>query len=305
MDNGRNSNQAESGFNRLSNKNHLEEKMKHQIKSKKIVSMAALIAASLSAAHAQTITAWTFDNDGVQAQPYNSPAPSTGVGTASVLGMLNSYNGTNSVPGADIASAAGSSGGGPDAWRIRGYTGNAQPNAGNGWSTQAPIGTQGAEFAVDTSLYNNITISFDIDTTAQAERNLAVLYTLDDTVGSPTWLNATITSAGTLGTLVNNSSSSLTISGNYVQLGSGWNNQITASFSGVSADPNFAMEIVNASTGTDNVGVSGSPYNNSSGNWRYDNVDITGTVIAAPEPTTLALAGLGGLASLVAVRRRK
>jgi PEP-CTERM motif len=272
------------------------------MKYQKIGSMAALLLASSVVVQAQTITAWTFDNDGIQPQPYNSPAPSTGSGIATVLGMLNTYNGTNSVPGADIASAAGSSTPSlPDAWRVRGNTSNPQPNAGNGWSTQALIGTQGAEFSASTAGFNNITVSFDIDTTAQAERNLAVEYTLDDTVGTPTWLNATITSAGNIGTLANNSSSSLTISGNYVQLGSGWNNGISASISGAGNDANFAVEIVNASTGTDCLNISGTAYNNSSGNWRYDNVVIS----AAPEPTTLALAGLGGLAALVAVRRRK
>jgi hypothetical protein len=271
------------------------------MKNQKIVSMAALIAASLSAAHAQTITAWTFDNIGVATSVYN-PAPSTGSGLASALGMNNSFNNTNSISNPDVLSSAGSSTPSlPDAWRVRGA--GAAPNSGNGWSSQAAIGTQGAEFAVDTSLYNNITISFDINTTAQAERNLAVLYTLNDTVGSPTWLNATITSAG-LGS-IQTASGINTIAGNYVQLSStaGWNNGISASFSGVSADPNFAVEIVNASTGPDDVNISGAPYNNTSGNWRYDNVVISGT--AVPEPTTLALAGLGGLAALVALRRRK
>ena len=156
---------------------------------------------------------------------------------------------------------------------------------------------------MDTSSYNNITLSVDINTTTQASRNLAILYTLDDTVANPVWINSTITSAGTLGTIVNNSSSSLTISGNYVQLGSGWNNQITASLPGVSLDPNFAVEIVNASTGADCVNLGGSPLNNSSGNWRYDNVVISGT-LAVPEPGTFALASCG-LAALIALRRRQ
>ena len=275
------------------------------MKHKKIASMAALIVASLSAAHAQTITGWTFDNDGIGANA--SPAPSTGIGTATALGMSNSYPGpagpTNAVSNPDILSSSGSSTPSlPDAWRVRGN--GTAPNSANGWNSAAPIGTQGAEFSASTVGFDSITVSFDINTTAQAERNLAVLYTLDDTVGSPVWQIATITSAGGLGGSIQTGSGVNTIGGNYVQLSSaaGWNNGISASISGAGNDANFAIEIVNASTSTDNVNISGGAYNNSSGNWRYDNVDISGTPV--PEPTTLALAGLGGLAALVAVRRR-
>jgi hypothetical protein len=80
-------------------------------------------------------------------------------------------------------------------------------------------------------------------------------------------------------------------------------NGVTANLTGISGvnnDPNFAIEIVNAAEGTADIAASGLPLGNS-GNWSIDNVVIA----SAPEPTTLALAGLGGLAALVAVRRRK
>lgn len=272
-----------------------------------------LTCASLAAARAQTdpvIADWDFDLAGTQAAPYNTPSASIGTGTATQLGMNNNYTfnggeGPGSIAWCDVlASGGASTGSGSYGWRVRGPSNSSGGGAGqsNGWNSQAPVATQGAEFFVDTSSYNNITLSVDINTTTQASRNLAILYTLDDTVASPVWINSTITSAGTLGTIVNNSSSSLTISGNYVQLGSGWNNQITASLPGVSLDPNFAVEIVNASTGADCVNLGGSPLNNSSGNWRYDNVVISGT-LAVPEPGTFALASCG-LAALIALRRR-
>ena len=257
---------------------------------------------SLLATQAQsTITAWTFDNNGIGANA--SPAPSTGSGTAAALGMNNSYNNTNSISNPDILSSAGSSTPAlPDAWRVRGN--GAAPNAGNGWSSQAPIGTQGAQFLASTVGFNNIQIAFDIDTTAQAEANLELLYTINGT----TWINATLTSAGSAGgTLLNNSSSPNTVLGSYIRLSStaGWNNLITANLGGISAianDPNFGIEIVNASTGADDLNVAGTAYNNSSGNWRYDNVIISGT--AVPEPSTLALGGLG-LAAIAFFRRNR
>jgi hypothetical protein len=85
-------------------------------------------------------------------------------------------------------------------------------------------------------------------------------------------------------------------------------------FSGLTAtiiDPNaannskFAVEMVNASTGASNVSTKGTALNNNSGNWRFDNVTISGTTIgtATPEPATFALFGTG-LVALLAGRRK-
>lgn len=262
--------------------------------------------AALAAAqtHAQTtIVNWDFDAAGTQAAPYNSPLPSTGSGTATVLGMVNNYNdgATNSLPFADVLATAGAStGNGSFAWRIRG--GNTVAGTPNGWSTQAPIATQGASFATSTAGFSNIKATFDLFTTSAAEANVAFLYTTDGT----TWTPAAMTYTGAFSTQAqNNSSSSLTITGPYLQLkqsGGGWYNQISVDLSSVAAannDPNFALEIVNASTGTDNINQTGGAYNNNSGNWRYDNVEVTGT---APEPSTIAMLGFG-LAGLFGLRR--
>jgi hypothetical protein len=286
---------------------------------KYLIYSAALLTASLSGARAQSVIAdWDFDTIGTQAAPYNTPSATTGSGSATELGMVNSYTfnggeGPGSIAWSDVLASGGASTDPTDAgtsygWRVRGPTNVGGGGAGqsNGWNSQAPIATQGAEFSVDTTVYNDLTLTFDLNDTKQGERNLAVLYTLDDTASDPVWVNATITSAGSQGTLADNTTSTSTITGNYVELGfagTGWNNQITATFGDVGEDPNFAFEIVNASTGTDDVNGGGTALNNSSGNWRYDNVELTG--IAVPEPGTLALAGLGGLSSLFMLRRSR
>lgn len=253
---------------------------------------AGLIA--VSRAQAQTvITDWTFASDAVAVN--NSPVPEIGAGIATALGMSNSYGTPGpSVSSPDIIATGGSSTTTPNAWRIRGAEPTGGTQAANGWSSLAPIGTQGAEFQVSTLGYNNIQVSFDLYSTTQGERNAAVEYTLNGT----TWIDATIASVPTGDTIVNNNGSDAnTITGNYIELNSaqGFNNGITVNLSGVAGannDPTFGIEIVNASTGVDDVGLAGTAYNNSSGNWRYDNVAISG-VAAVPEPNDLGLVGLG------------
>lgn len=271
--------------------------------SNKTVSLAALFAAYAASAHTQTIiTAWNFKNDyvapGSGLDFSSSPAPSFGFGTARALGMSNYYGGTNSIDGSYLLSRP--EGSADDyAWCI---AGDSTKNwcEGNGWSSLAPIGSQGAEFEVSTVGFDNIQISFDVGTTAQSERNLEVEYTIN---GS-TWLNATLTSAGSLGTLEDNTCSHDTVYGSYVELGPGWNNGITAVLSGISGvndEAHFGFRIVNASTGADDVNVAGCGFNNDRpGDWCFGNVGNT----CIPEPSTLAIASLGGL-SLFLLRRMK
>jgi hypothetical protein len=170
----------------------------------------------------------------------NSPVPEIGAGIATALGMANSYGTPGpSVSSPDIVATGGSSTTTPNAWRIRGAEPTGGTQAANGWSTLAPIGTQGAEFQVSTVGYNQIQFSFDLYSTTQGERNAAVEYTLNGT----TWIDATISSAPTGDTIVNNSGSDAnTITGNYVELMTtqGFNNGITVNLAGVSGANNEA-----------------------------------------------------------------
>jgi hypothetical protein len=250
--------------------------MKNMRKTSVWLNIAALLGASLTAAQAQTtLTAWTFDNVAIGIN--GNPAPSTGLGTAAAVGMSNSYNNTNSVSNPDVQSLAGSSSGGPNSWRIRGYSTIAGSH-GNGWSTNAPIGTQGAQFSGSTFGYYKIKISFDVYATSDAEANLQVQYTMN---GS-NWINAVISSGGSSGTVANNTADPNTVTGSYVALASGWNNQITADLTGISSvdnDTKFAVRLVNASTGASCVDTTGAIYNNTSGSWSFDNMVIQGTAI--------------------------
>ena len=112
------------------------------MKIKKLAGITALLMASLSVVCAQTtLTTWNFDNLAIATN--NSPQPSTGFGTASALGLNNP----------DVQSLAGSSTdpAGPKSWRIAGA-------GGNNWSTNAPIGTQGAKFAASTFGFYDVRI---------------------------------------------------------------------------------------------------------------------------------------------------
>jgi hypothetical protein len=86
--------------------------------------------------------------------------------------------------------------------------------------------------------------------------------------------------------------------------GQNWFLGLTATINDPAAsnNPNFAIEMVNASTGTDNVALVGTGLNNNSGNWRFDNVTISGN--AVPEPSSLVL-GTAGLAVMGLAALRK
>jgi uncharacterized protein (TIGR03437 family) len=251
---------------------------------KKIVTIAALMAASLPVAFAQrgVIAAWTFENNAIALN--NSPAPSTGAGTASSIGMATYPTPNIGVTTDDVlAGATGDTGVNgftnlTQIWRVRAQAGTA--GAANGWSSLAPIGTQGAMFTASTVGYTNITVTFDWYATNQGEANLQLEYTTDGT----TWKNVALSPSGSVAGLsfLTNTTSSNTVKGSYVSItggaGQDWFPGLTATISDPAAanNPKFAIQIVNASTGADCVGASGTALNNNSGNWRFDNVVISG-----------------------------
>jgi uncharacterized protein (TIGR03437 family) len=249
---------------------------------KQIAWIAALLAATFSVAQADVITAWTFENNSIALN--NNPVPSTGAGTAKSIGM-DVYPTPNVGVTTDdvLLGSTGDTGVNGNVnltqiWRIRAQAG--ANGAANGWSSLAPIGTQGAVFSASTVGYTNITVSFDWYATNQGAANLQLLYTTD---GS-TWRNVPLSQSSTDPGLMfmNNTTSPNTVKGSYVAIvgggGQGWFTGLTATINDPAAanNPNFAVEIVNASTGADNISASGTALNNNSGNWRFDNVVISG-----------------------------
>ncbi len=250
-------------------KKSVNKPINKKMKIKNIACVASILLASLSGLKAaNTITAWNFDN--VVTGTSASPAASTGFGSAAVLGFGGSSSPTV------VSAPSGSSTGAANAWSV-GNTGGSTV----GWTTSAAIGTQGAKFAASTLGYYQIQLSFDIYAPTNAEAALQVQFTTDGSY----WQNASITSAGTSGVLATNTitTNSLVV-GSYVILTNNgtaaWDNQVTVNLTGISGvdnDPNFAIRIVNAATGTNCLDTTGASYNNASGgDWTFDNVVVTG-----------------------------
>lgn len=246
-----------------------------------LATAAILSTAGVTASKADVIAAWTFENNTIGMN--NNPAPSTGAGTATSIGM-DKYPTPNVGVTTDDVLAGSSGDTGTNGfsnltqiWRVRAQAGSA--GAANGWSSTAPIGSQGVSFAASTAGYTNITVSFDWYATNQGEANLQLQYTTDGT----TWRNVALRPTGAVSGLsfLTNTTSPNTVKGAYVSINGGgqaWFPGLTATITDPAAanNPKFAIQIVNASTGADCVSASGTPLNNSSGNWRFDNVTISG-----------------------------
>ena len=214
----------------------------------------------IAGASIDTIADWDFDLIGIQAAPYNTPAPTIGFGTANSMGMVNHYvfsdseqRTTIAATGADIRDSGRRVPSGPNSfgWRVRGgATGAGAPNS--GWNSAAPLLTQGAEYDVSTAGYTNIICHFDIYFTTQAPDKFCVLYTTDG------WVTTNIANSLFYGAnpayIFTNSTDPNLVTGPYFyeNFGQNWYNNVSVDISGDPAtanNPLFGFRVVNAGTG--------------------------------------------------------
>ena len=264
----------------------------------------ALFGASIAAAgtvHATTITAWTFSSTIATAD--NSPAATTGTGTATTLGMTNTYNGGNTAFD-DVLSTAGTANTAFSeyTWRIRGAQ---TPTGHNGWANAAAQYSQGIELDTSTVGYTNVSFSFDWYSTTQGIRDLQFQYNLNVNNASG-WTNFGGTSA--TGTYIAASNDF------YNAPGSPAITVNLSSIAGASNDANFGIRLVSAYDSTGHIAGYASAalssgltvaYNNSSGNWRFDNLVFSGTAAAVPLPASVWTLGSGLLGLTGLARRRR
>ncbi len=274
------------------------------LKSSKAIGAIAAAAFSVLGAQmasADIISQWAFGTTAVPS-PVNSPAPTTGAGTAVSLGMTNSYTygggeGPGSVSNDDIT-VPGST---PEAaWRIRGNsnTKNSGPGLANGWNNSAPNYTQGAEFVENTAGFTNLNLSFDWFDTTQGVGNMQIQYTLDASNATPTWINVGSDFVAPGNTFFSSTTPNISVA---IPAGGADFAVQMVSVRPILGDANFAAYALgDTSGGLDYANAAGADYNNSSGNWSFNNITISGT--AVPEPTSASLLGLAGLGLL---RRRR
>lgn len=186
-----------------------------------------------------TIAQWLFNGATIPGGT-TSPTPSTGAGTATLVGGAtgNSDSGTGSTDTTTTNNLG---------WRVTTF-----PTQGSGSKTR------GAQFSVDTTGVSGIFVRYDHRFSNSAPRHGQVQYTTDGT----TWLDfgpvQTLTTAGD--TWVNNNVLDFTTT------------------SGVNNNPNFGVRILAAfdPLGTGYVAAAGSSSYGTSGTWRFDNVTFTG-----------------------------
>lgn len=227
-----------------------------------------------------TITQWNFNSaTGVN----NSPAPSTGSGSATPVGMNGGAN--NADIGAATGNTPSSDPGLPNnAWRVRGSTSN-------GWSGTTQL-LSGAQFNASTAGASNVVASFDVHATDGSPRYAQFQYTTD---------GANFTSFGALldfnATFDGFAPFSFDLSGiPAVNNNPLFGVKLVSAFSPV--EFTNANGVQPANTAFQRASATATVYNGTAGNWRFDMV----TISSVPEPSSLVAGALAAV-GLALVRR--
>lgn len=264
------------------------------MKLQKKLSLAALLLAS-AAAQAQTISLWDFNSNPADANVATGiTTPSIGSGTLSLFGGVTSTFATGS-PGDPASAGTDNSGLNLTTWAAQG-TGS---------------GTRGLQVATSTVGFANIAISFDLRQSGTVSRFFQLQASSDGitfnnvsggtasfgTVGSGN-TGTTFTSAGLYSNNPGGGSQTYVQSITYdFAPGSVYENDSTFAFRWVAVfDPVNGANYISANAGTTTAYAT-------TGTARFDMVSVSS--LPVPEPSTLALAGLGGIAALIGFRRFK
>ncbi len=255
------------------------------------VAGACLFAALSSVVSAQIITQWNFNSAAPDASTSTGSAlPSTGSGTASVIGGVSG----SFAAGSPRDNAASDN----TAWSL------------SGWPAQGTAsGTAGAQFMVSTSGFTGaISVSFDLRQTTTASERFQLQATSDGAnffnvsggaASFETTGNNTGTSFGADGLFINTAANS---SQAFVQ-------SVTYAFLAGSAfedNANFGFRLVSVFDGASYDAAGASANYGTSGTLRLDMVTVSSAAVAVPEPATNALLmGACALAAVMWRRKRK
>jgi hypothetical protein len=286
-------------------------KMVRRKKAFSLLAAAALAVLGAQQGSAAIVTQYVFTSSTTSPSPTQSAT--TGTGTATALGMTNSYTyasgeGPGSVDGSNITLVSGSTILNETTWKIVGNSNKSGAGAGkaDGWNNSAPNYTQGAEFSANTTGFTPTQLTFDWFSTTQGVGNMQVRYTLDGTTWTNLGADLVATPNDFYGAATGTPSNTF---------------DLTGLPAGASNNPNFAVEMVSVRpvVGDSNFSATGPgsdgnyasasstvaaplDYNNSSGNWSFNNITISGTPVTVPEPASAALLGLAGMAL---IKRRR
>ncbi len=260
---------------------------------KRMCLVACLILVSVNKSDADVITGWNFNSVIPDATlTTGTTAASVGSGTASLIG------GTS----ATFATGAGTIGGTDNSgWNV------------TTWAAQGTgSGTRGVQFTGSTAGFTNITLDMDLRMSGTVSRFFQLQATSDGSTYSD--VSGGVATGPTV--LNNNASATMSSSGLIQIQAASVSQQFAEGFrytfatnSLLENNANFGFRLlavfdpVNGSNYVSSFAGTTAAYS-TGGTFRLDNISINGTT-AVPEPTSIALLSVAGVAGLAASYRRR